>query len=181
MTHVKTENQPSDAEVVRLVRDGNTREFNVLVDRHLPALVGFFRYLGVPGGMIEDLLQETFMRAFEKIKLYDPAKSFPTWLTVVGRNIFYNQIRRKDDGSVEKSEQKTFSDSGEDEIITRATVRELLDSLDEMGKFLVELRVFRDLSFAEISEITGEPEATLRVRFHRTIGRLRLKAREANL
>lgn len=170
--------QPTDTEVVHEVRNGNNKLFHILVDRHLPSLVGFFRFIRVPDSMIDDMLQETFLRAFERLNQFDTERSFTTWLTVVGRNIFYSEMRKKDRNPPELPRDVSQHSCEYDEVLARETVRELLEGLDEESKFLIELRIFRDLPFNEISEITGMPLATLRVKIHRILARLRLRAQE---
>jgi RNA polymerase sigma-70 factor (ECF subfamily) len=172
------QNHPPDAEIVDQVKSGNTKEFRILVDRYLPGLTGFFHYIRVPEDMVDDMVQETFMRAYEKIALFDTGRSFMTWITVVGRNIFYKEIKRRGRKLPESEPAELVTQCEDNMVIARETARELLDHLDEPSRFLVELRVFNDLSFAEIADITGDPLPTLRVRFHRLLNRLRLVAKK---
>ncbi len=167
---------PSDAEVVRQFREGDSRVFQILVDRHLPSLLGFFRYIRVPEEMVDDMIQETFLRVYRHIDHYDVARSFSTWLTTIGRNVFYTESRKRGNARLPENQPQPQTESNLDHVIARETARELLDGLDEQSKYLIELRVFKDLSFAEISEITGDPLPTLRVRFHRILNRLRITA-----
>jgi RNA polymerase sigma-70 factor, ECF subfamily len=170
----------TDRELVTLVRQGQTKHFQVLVERHLPALIGFFHFIRVSEEMIDDMMQETFLRAFKFIDRYDGSRSFTTWLTVIGRNAFYSELkkrgRQQPPPTMSPSPEEASTPGHTDDVLSRETARELLDSLDEESRFLVELRIFRDLPFAEISEITGETVAALRVRFHRLLKRLRVTA-----
>jgi RNA polymerase sigma-70 factor, ECF subfamily len=165
-----------DAEIVQQVLKGQPQTFRMLVERHLPALFGFFRYLRVPEEMIEDMIQETFLRAFKYLERYDGKRSFTTWLTVIGRNAFITEIQKRGRQTPPPAFEDLISPSHAETVVSRESAREMLKGLDEESRFLVELRVFRDLPFAEISEITGESVASLRVRFHRLLKRLRLAA-----
>ncbi|HNV68988.1 MAG TPA: sigma-70 family RNA polymerase sigma factor [Candidatus Ozemobacteraceae bacterium] len=164
----------SDADLVRETLAGQNGAFDLLVDRHLSAAVGFFRYLRVPPNRLEDLVQETFLRAFRKLELYDATRSFSVWLLTIGRNLYFDERRRCSFSEVPIEHIERSTPSPEDEIIERHTARELLDSLPDESRLLLELRIYRDLSFPEIAELTGEAETTLRVRFHRLMLRLRL-------
>lgn len=170
----------SDAELVRLILAGQAPQFRFLVERHVPVLTGFFRFIRVPEEMVEDMIQETFLRAYRFIDRYDASRSFTTWLTVIGRNVFYSELKKRGRHAPPPPADLAATTPGHsDDIIARHSARELLDGLDESSKFLVELRIFRDLPFAEISEITGETVAALRVRYHRLLKRLRVTAEKA--
>ncbi|MFZ2958442.1 MAG: sigma-70 family RNA polymerase sigma factor [Candidatus Ozemobacteraceae bacterium] len=167
---------PPDAELVARVRSGHLDGFGALMDRHLPSLVGFFHYLGVPSAIIDDLSQETFFKAFRKLDLYDVQRPFAAWLITIGRNVFLDERRKtgRESRLLRLPSEPPSFPSVEDTVIERATARELLDALDEGGRFLLEMRLFQDLPFSDIAEMTGEPETTLRVRYHRLLNRLRL-------
>ncbi len=166
----------SDADLVSESQAGKIGAFDLLVDRHLSAVVGFFRYLRVPPSRLEDLVQETFLRAFRKLDLFDVSRSFSVWLLTIGRNLYFDERRRSSFSEVPIEHIERSTPSHEDEIIERQSARELLESLPDDARLLLELRIYRDLSFPEIAELTGEAETTLRVRFHRLMQRLRLKA-----
>lgn len=173
--------QPTDNELVKQFLEGQSAVFRVLVERHLPALLGFFRYIRVPEEMVDDMMQETFLRAFRHIDRYDSARSsFTTWLTVIGRSIFYTELKKRgrQQPPTPTLAVETTSPDHHQEVVARQSVRELLDSLDEESRFLVELRIFRELPFNEIAEITGDTVVSLRVRFHRTMKRLRVTAQK---
>ncbi|MBF0502865.1 MAG: sigma-70 family RNA polymerase sigma factor [Candidatus Riflebacteria bacterium] len=169
---------PSDAELITLTRTGRIEVFETLMDRHLPSLIGFFHYLGVPSSLIDDLAQETFFKAFRKLELYDPARPFATWLITIGRNVFLDERRKtaRDSRLTRITNENPPPLSVENSVIERVTARELLDALDEGARFLLEMRLFQDLPFSDIAVMTGEPETTLRVRYHRLLNRLRLTA-----
>jgi RNA polymerase sigma-70 factor (ECF subfamily) len=172
-----SEATPSDAHLVTLAREGRRNGFESLVHRHLPALVGFFRYLRAPPSLIDDLVQETFAKTFRNLDLYDPNRSFITWLLSIARNLFYDQCRRSAHDPVLPGElQATGTMRVEEEVIQRLSLQDLLARLPEESRFLVELRIFQDLPFAEIAKVTNESEGALRVRFHRILQQLRQRA-----
>ena len=61
----------------------------------------------------------------------------------------------------------------EEEAVGKLSVEEILRSLDNSERYIVELRVFKKFSFGDISELTGTPEATLRSKFFRAMSKLR--------
>ena len=85
----------SDADLVRLARGEDAVAFRLLVERHQSAVrartVGF----GVSPGDVDDIMQETFLRAFLALdRLRDPDR-FPAWLAGITANVCRG-LRRRD-------------------------------------------------------------------------------------
>lgn len=175
MTSVKGSYQESDLILVRLIKKGDSKALDRLLESYIPQLNAFFHYIHVPETNIEDLIQETFEKMITKIDSFDENKRFSTWLMTIGRNLYIDQYRRKIKGeelAAEDEQDNVFADP-EKEVIGKISVEELLNSLSEKEKFLIEMRVFKQMPFAEISGITGEIETSLRSRFFRALSRLR--------
>ncbi|MBF0406324.1 MAG: sigma-70 family RNA polymerase sigma factor [Candidatus Riflebacteria bacterium] len=163
-----------DSELVACAKSGNKRCFELLFDKHLPGVLGFFYYLRAPEDVIDDLIQETFTKAFCKLSLYDSEKSFTNWLLSLARNLYYDHCRKKlRDRNLVESVSHNTQKNLEEKAMDNPVVEDLLDSLPEEARFLIELRVFQELSFNEIASILKEPEVNIRVRFHRIVSRLR--------
>jgi len=170
-----TARQKEDLVLIRKIREGDVTALDRLIDRYLNQLVNFFRYLRAPEASVDDLVQETFERIIRKLDSYDENKRFSAWLLTVGRNIYFDQCR----GESRRREhlQQVVHEpvpTPEEEVVERQTASELLQTLSPQERFLVELRVFQAVPFAEIAELTGEVEVTLRSRFFRIMGRLRI-------
>ena len=174
---------PSDIDLVAKARQGDAFGFQELVRRYLNQLQGFLRYLHAPSDKVEDLCQETFLKAFRSLQSFDGQRPFLNWLLSIARNSLYDEWERHRRNS--RLEQNQPIDSlttpgVEEQVIVRQTAQELLEALNDSDRLLLELRIYRDLAFAEIAELTGETEGALRVRFHRLIQRLRLTAEKRN-
>ena len=169
--------QAEDISLIRKIRDGDSQALSMLVDRYLPQLLAFFRYLRAPESMVEDLVQATFERMMLKLDTFEEDRKFSSWLITVGRNLYFDECRR-DNRRREITGEVTpgHAVTPEEEIVVRHSAGELLRDLTPPEKFLVEMRVFQAMPFAEIAELTGEVEATLRSRFFRLMGRLRIEA-----
>ncbi|MFZ2958409.1 MAG: sigma-70 family RNA polymerase sigma factor [Candidatus Ozemobacteraceae bacterium] len=167
----------TDAELVERTLQGETSAFGGLVDRHIQQVAGFLRYFRAPEAAVDDLVQETFVKAFRNLKQFDRQRSFFKWTLAIARNSLFDEKRRF---HRELEKMKQLSDlppeqetSLEQQVIHRQTTQEILASLNERDRFLVEARAFKDLSFQEIAELTGDRVDTLMVRFHRIVKRLR--------
>src|SRR5437762_8076096 len=91
MTEPKT---PSDAvsaeELAVRARDGSRVSFDELVVRYRPRLVAFLARRLADAAEAEDVAQETFLRAYDHLDRYDPARPFSTWLFAIGKNVAAN-------------------------------------------------------------------------------------------
>ena len=171
----KNSSKESDLELVRLIKKGDSKALENLLEIYIPQLNAFFHYIHVDENNIEDLIQETFERMIKKIDTFDEDKRFSTWLMTIGKNLYVDQYRRKikaDELNSEKDIDVSSSDP-EEEVVGKISVEELLKTLSDKEKFLIEMRVFKQMPFAEISEVTGETETSLRSRFFRALSRLR--------
>lgn len=167
-----------DSVLIQKIRAGDKQALGDIIDRYLPQLTAFFRYLRAPESNLEDLVQDTFIRMMAKLDLFENDKKFSTWLLTLAKNLFIDQCRKESRRSEIRKE--LFVDNSpvvsvEDEVVGKYTAEELLKNLTSDERLLVELRVFQGVPFSEISELTGEMETTLRSRFFRILSRLRVK------
>jgi RNA polymerase sigma-70 factor (ECF subfamily) len=80
----------SAEELATRAREGSRVSFDELVTRYRPRLVAFLaRRLADPADA-EDVAQETFLRAFDRLAQYDPSRPFATWLFTIGKNVAAN-------------------------------------------------------------------------------------------
>ncbi len=164
-----------DARLIDEIRSGSKRSLEALIDKHIPVLMGFFRYLGVPPDMVEDLSQETFERMLKYLGSFDSSRPFTSWLLTIGKNVYFNERAKstKIRGLAEAAKLDP-STSPDEEVISRESVKDILADLPNDSRVLIELRIFRELPFVEIAQLTGEPESTIRVRFFRIMNRLKV-------
>lgn len=123
----------------------------------------------------EDLTQETFIRAYRALDGYTPARikemRLQPWLWTIALNLGRNHVR-------DRSRRPTFvelTEAGADdpEPVDDASWDRRLSTLSEPQKRAVVLRHVVGLNIAEISEITGRPEGTVKADVHRGLARLR--------
>lgn len=131
----------------------------------------------------EELVQETFMRAWKYLqdgKVIDNIRAF---LYRVAGNLIIDESRKKKESSLDalmESEEMPFEPSNNDhrDIAHKAIFREVLDKLrkiPENDRELVTLRFVDDLDPKEIGEITGMSANNVSVRIHRALESLKIK------
>jgi len=81
---------PSAEELATRARDGSRSSFDELVVRYRPRLVAFLARRLPDASEAEDVAQETFLRAYDRIAQYDPSRPFGTWLFAIGKHVATN-------------------------------------------------------------------------------------------
>lgn len=102
---------PSSEELAVRARDGSRASFDEIVVRLRPRLVAFLARRVADPDDAEDVAQETFLRAYDHLASYDPARPFSTWLFAIGKNVAANhaiararrEARRQDSRPVERA------------------------------------------------------------------------------
>ena len=127
----------------------------------------------------EEITQETFFRAISTDKSFKGESECFTWLCAIAKNIFIDEKRRNARFDDELGEELPDTDKGlEEKLADRATslrIHSILHNLDEPYKEVFQLRIFGELSFAEIGSIFGKTETWARVTYHRA--RMMIKER----
>ena len=157
-------------------RAGDRLAGNRLFDRHVRALMGFFRNKVDRG--IEDLMQDTMLACVRgRDRLRDDG-SFRAYLFQTARFVLYEHIRRRRDGAFDP-EEVALADLGPGPSTAYAKHREqqiLLQALQRLPleyQVTLELYFLEGLSGPELAIALGVPEATVRSRIRRGSEKLR--------
>ena len=127
----------------------------------------------------EELTQETFCKAVQKIHTYKGECKMSVWLCQIAKNLWYDQCRKnKKILKTEESELLEVQDltSLEEQIISndeKITLYKKMQSLDEKTREVMYLRITGELTFKEIGVILNKTENWARVTFYR--GKNKLK------
>jgi RNA polymerase sigma-70 factor (ECF subfamily) len=92
---IKEPQDRMDEELASQTAAGSRAAFEELVSRYSPRLFYFLRSRFESDEDIEDLMQETFLRLFQKIDLYDPERRFSTWLYTIAVRLAISRHRAK--------------------------------------------------------------------------------------
>ena len=86
---------PTDEELAARAAAGSRPAFEELVTRYGPRLLHFLRTRSGAGEDVEDLVQETFLKAYRNIGRYDPSRRFSTWLYTIAFRLAVSRHRSK--------------------------------------------------------------------------------------
>jgi len=173
--------QKSDNELMDAFSKCSSEAFEEIMNRYKKRL---FNYLLC--GLIsnrqeaEDIVQETFIRAFKSKFTYRFTYQFSTWIYTICRNLALNVKRNgkySRTNTIENEEEygneaKNFSRSMEENEISDI-MKESLLKLDKKYKDIIVLRYLEGLSYEEISKVTGIGQNTLKSQCKRGIEQIR--------
>jgi RNA polymerase sigma-70 factor, ECF subfamily len=87
---------PTDEELAAGAAAGSRPAFDELVSRYGPRLFHFLRARAGPDEDVEDLVQETFLKAYRHIGRYDPRRRFSTWLYTIALRLAISRFRSQE-------------------------------------------------------------------------------------
>jgi len=168
-----------DADLAEAVLAGETARYGVLVDRHLSSVYALVLRMVRNGADAEDLAQDAFLRAFERLHMFDTRRSFRSWLMKIATNLAINHLRarrRHRTFGLGEASAEMPDRAGEDpkaELPGRRDWQHWLGRLSELQRAAIVLFHFCEMSYAEIGQTMDMPVSTVKTHIHR--GRKRLR------
>lgn len=170
---------PADADLAARLAVDLDGSFETLVLAHQDRLFTIAHRIGGDRSDAEELVQDTFVRAYRAIDSYPPARirdlRLRGWLTTILLNAGRNRSRVHRVSTVELIFEPGSEPAAEP--LTRRDEREtwarLLAGLTPAQRTAVVLRHVDGLSYAEIAEAVGRPEGTVKAHVHRGLAALR--------
>ena len=162
--------EPTDIDLLRKAKAGESAAFRHLMDRHAAAILRLASNLVPNHHDAEDVLQETFIAAFRSMKAFEERSSVKTWLYAIA----YRQaalLRRKkrmpmqmltDDALLAGPEMKH-----ELAVDAKIDLDKALAHLPEDHRAILILRELEGMSYEEIAGILELPRGTVESRLHR--------------
>ena len=153
---------------------GDERAATLLVERHAPALARFAASLtsSIDRGQIDELVQDTFVRAFQSIVEFRGESSLRTWLFTIERRLLLDrrraERRRPDADEIDERDAATAYTALDSLVAgeTEGRIRRALDRLSPLQRNVFMLRVTEGMSYKEIAGVVGTTEGAARVHYH---------------
>jgi len=180
----------SDLELLRLYdKAGDDGAFEALVNRHRRQVYNFVYKMVGKAEAAEDIFQETFLRVLKNAHTYTPRAKFTTWCLQIARNLTLDYFKRESlrqhasidagsPGNEDHSMAALLPGHGPEShelLQSKELVEEVRDALtklpDNQREALV-LRMYQEMPYAEISEVLGSPEGTVKYWVHEAVNTL---------
>lgn len=169
----------SDAVLVKDYIAGNEKALETLIKRHQSRIYGFIYSKISDSDISNDIFQDTFIKVIKTLKSnsYNEEGKFLPWVMRIAHNLIIDHFRRNKKMPMfrETEEFSIFSIMSDDELTienkliveqVESDVRKLLEELPVDQKEVLIMRMYQDMSFKEISEVTG-------VSINTSLGRMR--------
>ena len=167
-----------DAELITAWRAGDEQGASELVRRHARALARFLSSAGAPEADLDDLVQESFIRAFRAIGGFRGQCQFRTWLLTIGGNALKDLGRRMARRPVVPLDEDLASREGDPQERVEASeaeerLRRGLERLPRMQREVFLLRAQQGLEYPEIAAALETSTGASRVHYHHAVRRLK--------
>jgi len=164
----------SDSEVVDRINEGDTAAFELLMRRHNQRLFRLARSIVSEDATAEDVVQETYLRAFASLSRFEGRSSVITWLSRIALHEALRQRRRQQraPGTLPSGHEPIDAASRDrspavETERSRAEIVAALDDLTPVHRAVVMLRLVEGLSTRETAESLRLSESNVKVSLHR--------------
>ncbi len=169
--------EKTDLELIADVRQGHRPAFSELVKRHQRGLLRLSMRFMKDLDCAQDVVQEAFIKSYEKLSLFEGRASFKSWLYQIAVNTARNKLRENRHQFSDIEDVSIGIDAtAEKDLVHQAVGRMLqkeVDLLPFKQKTALVLRVYEDLSFAEIAEIMECPYDTAKANYRHALLKLK--------
>lgn len=171
-----------DDKYVEQALKGNEAAYAKLVDKYERSLYFHIRKMIREQELVEDLVQEVFMKAFHNLATYSNEYAFSTWLYRIATNHTIDYLRKKKlktlsidqpfktrDGEMEMQLPDT-NFSADEPVIKKERkniVQDAIQNLPEKYKVVIEMRHMEEKSYQEIADILDLPLGTVKAHIFR--------------
>ena len=164
----------SDAALISRWLTGDQRAAALLVERHAPSVARFAASLGARDE-VEELVQDTFVRAFASLDGFRSDSALRTWLFTICKRLWLDrrrsERRRRDEVELTEGHATTAHDALDGLVADEAAgrIRAAMGTLSPMQREVFALRVNEGLAYEEIAGLVGSTAGACRVHYHHAV------------
>jgi len=151
----------SESEILRRVKAGDRKAYQFIVGKYMKK--AYFIALSYVHNHQDalDISQESFVRAYRRMKAYDPARPFFPWLYEILKNLSLDHLKHRQTRHEIPLESASGLTAAPEDREMKAAVWKAIHSLPPDQKEIVLLRYFQQFSYKEIAELTRKPVGTV--------------------
>ncbi len=174
----------TDGELIARWQRGDQRAAAVLVERHAPSIGRFAASLG-EREQVDELVQDTFVRAFQSLDTFRSDSSLRTWLFTICKRLVLDRRRserRRRDGVELEEGHAVVGYDALDSIVadeTAQVVQDAVAALSPMQREVFTLRVTEGLPYSEIAKLVESTEGACRVHYHNAVRMIKERLNDA--
>jgi len=164
-------NALSDRDLILRARRGETEAYGELVTRYQTNIFNVCYRILHERAEAEDMAQEAFMRAYDRLNTFDLERDFAPWMRRVAANVCLNHLSSQKSMSELKEERdadESIRPEKQVEVKERSEqIRAALASLPPHYRIVVELRHYQEMSYEEIASELNIPLSDVKSRLFR--------------
>jgi len=158
----------SDDDIARSVKEGHTLYFEILINRYSKRIINFIHKMIFDYDEAKSISQDVFIKVFESLDRYKTQDNFQAFIFTIAKNMTLNYIKKQKrmlwfsrifptdmkQGDhyfqTKETQHESLEQSRQDDDLTEA-----LKHLDENQRIALILKIYLDMPYNKISEITG--------------------------
>lgn len=178
--------EPTDSELIAAVLKGDPASFEPLIKKYQPRVFATARRYARRESEVEDIVQEIFLKAFQKLKSFRGEAPFEHWLMRLAVRTCYDFLRshqrNRETAFTELSESETAwldrfvvqpATASESASAARDLVNKILEHLSPAARLVITLLEIEERSVKEIAALTGWSVPLVKVRAFRARAEMR--------
>ncbi len=184
--------ESEELKIVKQVLNGDLEAYGAIIDKYEKKLLRFVLLISNASKEdAEDIVQDTFISAYQNLADFDAKMSFSAWIYKIARNKAISWHRKntsKKAGEKVELEEEAFLNLKDDapsildDLHTKAAAEKLLEeleNLDDKYKEVIILKYFEHKSYLEIADILHIPPGSVATLLHRAKAKLKEKLKNA--
>ena len=170
----------SDELIVASVASGNVDKFADIMDRYEPKLTRYVVYLIHDPATAKDVVQDTFIKAYQNLNSFNPKYKFSSWIYRIAHNEAMNAIKKhrflyseEVDDLPSKEYEQNISELIDDDLL-KTNVHDCLKQLETKYREVIQLVYFENMKYDDVSDVLHIPSSTVGVWLSRAKSKLKL-------
>ena len=186
--HKPSLERQDDSMLVQGTLDGDSRCFEVLVGRYQRRLFGLVRHYTRSAVEVEDIVQDTFLKAFSRLETFQQSSAFYTWLYRIAVNTILDFMKRQGRSPIRAVEDPEAVSGAVDETTERKSIRpdarleqaeiseitrSVMDELPEIFRTVLVMRELEQMRYQDIADVLQVSIGTVESRLFRARARFK--------
>lgn len=163
-----------EAEVIRLLAssEGRQKVFPMIVDQYSQSLYWKIRSIVLTHEDTDDVLQNTFLKAWKSLPTFQGKAKLSTWLYRIAINESLDFLRHQKTSALSSADadlsvaNRLLADDYFDGDKSQAVLQEAIATLPDVQRTVFTLRYYDEMRYSEMSEILGTSEGSLKASYH---------------